>query len=148
MDQTLNLMFDAAGRALGAASQRYDTKIARRLGLNANDYRCLDLLTEHGPMLAGRLAELTGYTTGAVTGIVSRLERAGFARRVADERDLRRVVVHVDRDGVETKRWPLMAPMAERLERLHRSYSQEQRDLLLDYMRQLETILSQEADSL
>src|SRR5215831_5778361 len=60
---------------------------AEEVGLNPSDLGCLCLLLLHGPIPAGRLAELTGLTTGAVTGVVDRLERAGFAQRVLDPTD-------------------------------------------------------------
>src|SRR5215831_21244448 len=60
---------------------------AEAVGLNPSDLGCLCLLLLHGPIPAGRLAELTGLTSGAVTGVVDRLERAGFAQRVLDPTD-------------------------------------------------------------
>jgi DNA-binding MarR family transcriptional regulator len=63
--------------------------------VNATDGRCLDILENEGPLTAGRLAELSGLTTAAVTTVLDRLEKAGYARRVRDESDRRRVIVEV-----------------------------------------------------
>ncbi|GAB3832456.1 MarR family winged helix-turn-helix transcriptional regulator [Dactylosporangium cerinum] len=82
-------------RSFTAYAVLYSQAVAERLGLSATDSRCVDLLDRHGPMSAGRLAELTGLTSGAVTGIVDRLERARFARREPDPMDRRRVIVHL-----------------------------------------------------
>src|SRR5436305_10692075 len=60
------------------------------VGLSSTDIGSLCLLLLHGPMPAGRLAELTGLTTGAVTGVVDRLERANLVRRELDSTDRRR----------------------------------------------------------
>jgi DNA-binding MarR family transcriptional regulator len=73
------------------------------VGLNPTDLSSLCLLLLHGPATAGRLAELTGLTTGAVTGVIDRLERGGFVRREVDPTDRRKVIVvpdpaRVDRD--------------------------------------------------
>jgi DNA-binding MarR family transcriptional regulator len=73
------------------------------VGLNPTDLGSLCLLLLHGPAPAGRLAELTGLTTGAVTGVIDRLEEGGFVRRELDTADRRKVIVvpdpaRVDRD--------------------------------------------------
>jgi DNA-binding MarR family transcriptional regulator len=67
--------------------------VAQRVGLGASDSQLISLLNLHGPLTAGRLAELTGLTTGTVTGVIDRLERAGFVRRERDATDRRKVVV-------------------------------------------------------
>ena len=64
-----------------------------RMGLNPTDGKCLSVLRETGALTAGELAELIGLTTGAVTGVIDRLEQRGFVRRVADPHDRRRVIV-------------------------------------------------------
>jgi DNA-binding MarR family transcriptional regulator len=69
--------------------------VAARLGINATDLRSLELAGSEPEMTPTRLAELTGLTTGAVTGILDRLERGGFVRREADAADRRRILVRV-----------------------------------------------------
>ena len=66
---------------------------SQRLGLGATDVRFLTLLDLHGPLTPGRLSELTGLTTGSVTGVIDRLERAGFVGRERDGADRRKVRV-------------------------------------------------------
>ncbi len=61
-----------------------------RLGLGPSDHKCLDLVRERGPMTAARLAALTGLTTGAITGVVARLERGGLVARRPDPDDGRK----------------------------------------------------------
>lgn len=68
--------------------------IAQKVGMGMNELKCAELLVRMGPMSAGKLAELAGLTTGAITGIVDRLEKAGWAKRVADSNDRRRVIIH------------------------------------------------------
>lgn len=67
---------------------------ARKIGLSANDLKCAELLVRFGPMSAGALGEKAGLTTGAITGIVDRLEAAGWAKRVPDPDDRRRIFIH------------------------------------------------------
>ncbi len=70
--------------------------IAERLGVNATDLKCLELASGEDSLTPTRLAELAGLTTGAVTGVLDRLERAGIARREPDAADRRSVVVRID----------------------------------------------------
>ena len=67
--------------------------VAIRFGLSESDVEALELLLDNGAATAGRLAELMGLTTGAVTRVIDRLEQAGYVRRVPDPADRRRVVV-------------------------------------------------------
>ena len=75
-------------------------------GVNASDFGALCLLLLNGPAPAGRLAELTGLTTGAVTGVVDRLERGGFVRREVDSSDRRKVIVAPDAARVDRDLFP------------------------------------------
>lgn len=86
--------FAALSRRTGTLTMLRHARIAERMGISGTDSRTLDLLDEAGePLTAGRIAELTGLSTGAVTGVVDRLERVGFVRRVRDRHDRRKVLV-------------------------------------------------------
>lgn len=89
----LTARLDQAGRRSGAQAALFSHAVADRLGLNRSDFECLDTLDWTGPITAGRLAELTGLTTGAITGIVDRLEGAGLVRRDKDQSDRRKVIL-------------------------------------------------------
>jgi len=82
-------------RAFLSASDAFDEALGGALGLNATDVRCVDLLDQYGTMTAGALAEVAGLSTGAVTFLLDRLERAGFVHRVRDTEDRRRVLVEL-----------------------------------------------------
>jgi DNA-binding MarR family transcriptional regulator len=77
-------------RRHSTATVLYHHAIAERLGLGPSDHKCLDLLLQHGELTGSRLAAMTGLTTGAVTGVVNRLEAARFLRRRPDPADGRR----------------------------------------------------------
>jgi DNA-binding MarR family transcriptional regulator len=86
--------FAARGRETGTLAIAARTRAAARVGLSVIEQQSLDLVSQaRAPLTAGRIAELTGLSTGAVTGVVDRLERAGFVRRVRDEEDRRKVFV-------------------------------------------------------
>lgn len=73
--------------------------LAERLDLGPTDLKCMNLLREGGPMTGSELASLTGLTTGAITGVVSRLERAGFLQRQSDPADGRRQILSQTKTG-------------------------------------------------
>lgn len=82
-------------RANEAATQAFDQAAYEKLGVNVTDGRCLGIIDNEGPLTAGRLAEVTGLTTAAITAVLDRLERAGYARRIRDVGDRRRVIVEL-----------------------------------------------------
>ena len=69
--------------------------IADKVGLAPSDLECLGYLEDGGPMTAGRLSELTGLTSGAVTRMVDRLEAARYVRRRSDPDDRRKVIIEL-----------------------------------------------------
>jgi DNA-binding MarR family transcriptional regulator len=85
----------AAFRASGNQDSAFENLAADRLGVNRTDLHCLNAIENAGGLTAGELADAVGLTSGAVTGVIDRLERAGFARRVPDPADRRRVKVEV-----------------------------------------------------
>jgi DNA-binding MarR family transcriptional regulator len=82
-------------RAAGNQDSAFDNLAAERLGLNRTDLHCINIIENSGGLTAGELAAEAGLTTGAVTGVLDRLERAGYARRVPDPDDRRRVKLEV-----------------------------------------------------
>src|ERR1700758_3205310 len=80
-------------RRSSAQGAMFAKTVADRAGISSSDMDCMDFLNLEGRMTAGRLAELTGLTTGAITGVVDRLEKAGFVRRERDESDRRKVFI-------------------------------------------------------
>ena len=78
-----------------AANDAFDEVAAQKLGVNPTDLRCLNILENQGAIPAGRLAELSGLTTAAVTAVLDRLESRGYARRLRVEHDRRQVIVEL-----------------------------------------------------
>jgi DNA-binding MarR family transcriptional regulator len=82
-------------RISGNQDSAFDNLAAERLEVNRTDLHCLNIIENSGGLTAGQLAAEAGLTTGAVTGVIDRLERAGYARRTQDRADRRRVKVEV-----------------------------------------------------
>jgi DNA-binding MarR family transcriptional regulator len=84
-----------AVRKSSAIGVIFGQTVANAVGISSSDLECLDFLTIEGRVTAGRLAELTGLTTGAITGLVDRMEKAGLVRRERDEEDRRKVYIAI-----------------------------------------------------
>lgn len=82
-------------RMSGNLDRAFDKLAAQQLGVNETDLHCLNIVENGGGVTAGELAVHAGLTTGAVTGVIDRLERVGYVRRAADPSDRRRVKVEV-----------------------------------------------------
>jgi DNA-binding MarR family transcriptional regulator len=82
-------------RISGNQDDAFDSLAAASLGVSETDLRCLNIIENASGLSAGDLAVQSGLTAGAITGVIDRLERAGFARRVSDRADRRRVRVEV-----------------------------------------------------
>jgi DNA-binding MarR family transcriptional regulator len=82
-------------RVSGNQDDAFDSLAAERLDVSETDLRCLNIIENSGGLTAGELAHQAGLTGGAVTGVVDRLEKVGYARRVPDPADRRRVRVEV-----------------------------------------------------
>lgn len=122
-------------REMSTETIMFHQSVADVLGLHITDHKCLDLIRQYGAMPAGRIAELTGLTTGAVTGIIDRLEKAGYVRRANDPKDRRRTIV----EPIRNKKWErkieaIFVPFHERMHKLLSSYSDGELDFLLDVL--------------
>jgi DNA-binding MarR family transcriptional regulator len=129
---------DRQNRRSGSVGAMHARAIAERAGLNSTDFECLDVLDWTGPVTAGELARRVGITSGAVTGVIDRLERGGWVRRSADPADRRRVIVEPLSPGPD-------GPDPERYAELARLFTPLQRDIaaIVDHLddRQLETLV-------
>ena len=107
-----------------------------RMGLNATDGKCLSVLRETGPITAGEMAEITGLTTGAVTGVIDRLDKHGFVRRAADPHDRRRVVIEPIESAIHTEELhQIFGPLAEAtMNEFINRYDDEELALILDFV--------------
>lgn len=123
---------EEAVRRTSAQGVLFGQTVADVAGISGSDLDCMDFLNLEGRMTAGRLAELTGLTTGAITGVVDRLEKAGFVRRERDETDRRKVfIATVPENLAQIGR--LYAPMQAAMQKLWSTYSDAELQLLLRF---------------
>jgi DNA-binding MarR family transcriptional regulator len=120
-------------RELSAATVMFHQAVADRLGMNITDHKCADILLRTGPIPAGELARRTGLTTGAITGVIDRLERAGFVRRAEDPKDRRRVIIELMPKRLERVLGPLFESMAQATSELCARYGTAELGVIRDF---------------
>jgi DNA-binding MarR family transcriptional regulator len=128
---------EMAVRAFIASAILFNHQVAQRLGLGASDGQFMHLLQVRGPLTPGQLAELSGLTTGTVTGVIDRLENAGFVRRERDTSDRRKVLVRLDEQHLWQQMAPLYAGQAESLAKVAGHFDAEQLDIVADFLERL-----------
>jgi DNA-binding MarR family transcriptional regulator len=127
------------GSAQGAI---FGQTVASTVGISGSDLECLDFLNLEGRVTAGRLAEVTGLTTGAITGVVDRLEKAGLVRRERDPDDRRKVFIATVPENI-TRVGRFYEHMQRDMVKLWESYSDAELRLLLEFAsRSYETMLA------
>jgi DNA-binding MarR family transcriptional regulator len=124
-------------------SEAFDEHVAAQVGINRTDLRCLDILEQRGPLTAGRLATAMHLSSGAITTLVDRLERAGFAQRRRDTEDRRRVLVELVPGRVE-RAFPYYEPLYHGTVRLLESHSNEEIELMIDFLEKGREMVEQE----
>src|SRR6201997_4777839 len=119
-------------RKSSAQGTIYGSAVAESAGISNSDMDCMDFLNFEGRMTAGRLAELTGLTTGAITGLIDRLEKSGYVRRERDESDRRKVFIAVVPETA-ARIGRLYVPMQQSMQKVWSRYSEEELRLLLRF---------------
>jgi DNA-binding MarR family transcriptional regulator len=121
--------------------------VAIRFGLSESDIETLEQLIDLGATTAGRLAEITGLTSGAVTRVIDRLEQAGYVRRVPDPADRRRVIVEVVPERVASIQTTLDRVSSASAKEIGR-YTDAQLSLIADFLTKMEQVTRDEAAAL
>lgn len=138
-----------AGRELSASSMFFHSLVAEHFGLTVMDWRAWDIVVRHGPLAAGELAQRTGLTPGAVTGLIDRLHEAGAVERLRDEKDRRKVMVRATvQPKDQQKANLLLAPMVQAMEELYEHYSDSQLRLMAQFMTQMAALLRDQTANL
>jgi DNA-binding MarR family transcriptional regulator len=138
---------DAAMRKASAQGVLFSQAIAGRLGINSIDLECLDIIGLSGSVTAGQLAEATGLTTGAITGVIDRLEMAGYARRERDANDRRKVLVRA-LPAMERRIVPLFRSLQEAFGSEFGNYDDKELAFLVDFFARAHRIMIVETTKL
>ena len=121
----------------------FSSVVADHIGISSRELECLDVVVRAGRVTAGELAAATGLTTGAITGLIDRLEKARLACRERDDRDRRRVFIRA-LPRVETDIMPLYASLQARMRALMDELSDQDIDRLLAFFSASREVLAGE----
>jgi DNA-binding MarR family transcriptional regulator len=136
----LEVAFAAGLRRTGALMQLMGTAAADQIGINATDLNCLNILSFSGHMTAGELARATGLTTASITGVIDRLEEAGYVSRERDPQDRRRVVVTLALDQALRNVASVFLPMLRDWREMAARYSDDELRLIVDFYGRMEQV--------
>jgi DNA-binding MarR family transcriptional regulator len=114
----------------------FNTQVAERLGLGVSDMQFMTYLMQEGPLSPGRLSELSGLKSGSVTGVIDRLEHAGYVHRERDESDRRKVRVVLDASRLQSAESPY-AEQAASLRRVLSVFDDDELDVIARFLERL-----------
>jgi DNA-binding MarR family transcriptional regulator len=134
-------------RRVNLQGSLFGQTVAIRFGLSESDVEALEVLLDTGAATAGKLSDLMGLTTGAVTRVIDRLEQAGYVRRVPDPADRRRVIVELIPDRTAAVE-ATMARVGDSSAREIGHYSDAELAVINDFLTRMEAITRAEADAL
>ncbi len=100
--------------------------VARKAGLSGTDHKYLGFLMEKGEMTAGELSNLTGLTTGAVTGLIDRFEKKKLVKRKFAKDDRRKVIIEPNTKNIMVLLVPLYKEFRSKSEELTASFSEKE----------------------
>lgn len=133
------------GREMSTQTVFLHQAIAQSVGLNATDTKCIDLIlrSSDGSVTAGRLSDMTGLTTGAITHIVDRLEKRQFVERVRDTRDRRKVLIRIRPESLEPL-IPKYEAIGKAYMHLVEQYGDEELQLICGYLESVSEVSRRE----
>lgn len=138
---------DMLHRDLSTAVIMFHEAVSRRLGMSAGDRKCLQVLSELGEVTPGRLAQATGLSTGAITGVVDRLEKAGYAARRPNPDDRRSVLVRPVRQAQAMQvLGPIFGSLSVAMAELSQRYTPVQLALIHGYLAETTEVLRRQTE--
>ena len=122
--------------------------IARKAGFAGTDHKYLGFFLQKGRMTAGELSELTGLTTGAVTGLIDRFEKKKLVKRQLAEGDRRKVFIEPNTKNIMALLAPLYKDFRSKSEKLTASFSKSEIEIVESYLLQAIEIMSETTSKL
>ncbi|WP_428664292.1 MarR family winged helix-turn-helix transcriptional regulator [Runella sp.] len=122
------------GRRFSDATIMMHEAIAGKAGLSGTDHKYLGILIRNGAMTAGELSKLTGLTTGAITGVIDRLEKKNLAKREFDEDDRRKIIIVPNTENATLLLGPAFADLQHKMVGLISTLSAHEREIVEKYL--------------
>lgn len=137
------------GREFTSAVVMYHEAVGQRLGLSGAERKCLDILDRLGPLSAGRIAEHTGLTTGAVTGMIDRLTRAGYVERTPNPADRRSILITLrPNTRLDAVLPTIFEPLARDMTEVASHYTHNQLATIADWIARTTEVLHRRTEAL
>ena len=133
--------FGEGFRKTASLMQLMGQAAADRVGLNATDLNCLNILSFSGELTAGELARETGLTTASITGVADRLEEAGYVRRERDPKDRRRVVIRLVLESALRDVAPVFLPLIQSWQGIVDRYTDDELRVIVEFYGQMEQVI-------
>jgi DNA-binding MarR family transcriptional regulator len=133
--------FGEGFRKTSSLMQLLGQAAADRIGLNATDLNCLNILSFSGEMTAGELARATGLSTASITGVADRLEEAGYVRRERTPKDRRRVVIRLVLERALQDVAPVFLPLVLGWQAVVTQYNDDELRLIVQFYGQMEQVI-------
>ncbi|WP_126971545.1 MarR family winged helix-turn-helix transcriptional regulator [Gynurincola endophyticus] len=140
--------FRAVSRQYSDASVFMHEAIARKAGLTGADHKYLGIILQHKELTAGDLSKLTGLTTGAVTGLIDRLEKKKLLKRQFTKDDRRKVIIVANMERSMKLLQPLFSELQEKTARLLATFSPEEIKTIERYFIEATVIMKETTDTL
>ncbi|WP_306567149.1 MarR family winged helix-turn-helix transcriptional regulator [Flavobacterium lindanitolerans] len=140
--------FRLASRQYSDASIFMHEAIARKAGLAGSDHKYLGLILQHKELTAGELSKLTGLTTGAVTGLIDRLEKKKLVKRKFSRDDRRKVIIVPDEENAMKLLQPLFEELQQKTTALITSFSSSEMESIKRYFLEATAIMKEVTDSM
>ncbi|RYZ98795.1 MAG: MarR family transcriptional regulator [Sphingobacteriaceae bacterium] len=136
------------GKKLSDTTLQMHEAIASTAGLSGMDHKYLYLIVENGPITAGELADKAHLTTGAVTGVIDRLEKRKLVNRVFDQADRRKVRIKANKKVLGELLTPLSDKLRQRITNLLETFNAEERTLIERYLNASITVMQEFTEEL
>jgi DNA-binding MarR family transcriptional regulator len=133
------------GRSQGKFIVALNEAIAKQLNLTVTDIVCLEILIEKGMATPGELAQVTGLTTGGITGAIERMEKAGQIKYERDTEDKRKVIIT---PLIKNMWWydSYLKRIFSKIEQLHKGYSTKQLEMMAAHHKKVGEIVREEIE--
>src|SRR5688572_11240757 len=122
--------------------------VARKVGLPGTDHKYLGFLMQKGQMTAGELSNLTGLTTGAVTGLIDRFEKKKLVKRRFAEDDRRKVIIEPNTKNIMALLAPLYKDFRKKSQDLLESFSNKEIKIIETYFLKAIEIMNETTNKL
>jgi DNA-binding MarR family transcriptional regulator len=132
-DKKFDLINDL-GRKFSDTTILLHENIAAKVGLSGADHKYLGILMQNGAITAGEFSTLTGLTTGAVTGVIDRLEKKNLVKREFDKNDRRKIMIVPNHENAMKILGGIFTSLQERMVKVMASFTDEETEIIEKYL--------------